>query len=45
MQSDHGKVTNCAQIQSGPDVIGHEADIDWANIKGSGTIIPTVWGR
>ena len=33
-----------AQIQSGHVVIGFEADIDWANMKGSGTFIPTVGG-
>lgn len=44
MQSDRGEVTICAQIQSGHDVIGLEPDIDWANIKGSGTIMPTVGG-
>lgn len=33
-----------AQIQSGHVVIGFEADIDWANLKGSGTIVPTVGG-
>jgi outer membrane immunogenic protein len=33
-----------AQIQSGHVVLGLEADIDWANIKGSGTFIPTIGG-
>ncbi len=33
-----------AQIQSGHVVMGLEADIDWANIKGSTTAIPTVAG-
>jgi len=33
-----------AQIQSGHVVIGFEADIDWANMKGSSTFIPTVGG-
>ena len=33
-----------AQIQSGHVVIGFEADIDWANMKGSGAIVPTVGG-
>ena len=33
-----------AQIQSGHVVIGLEADIDWANMKGSATYIPTVGG-
>ena len=33
-----------AQIQSGHVVIGFEADIDWANLKGSGTFVPTVGG-
>jgi outer membrane immunogenic protein len=30
-----------AQIQSGHVVIGFEADLDWAGMKGSGTIVPT----
>jgi outer membrane immunogenic protein len=33
-----------AQIQSGHVVIGVEADIDWANINGSATVIPTIGG-
>jgi outer membrane immunogenic protein len=33
-----------AQIQSGHVVIGLEADIDWANMKGSATFVPTVGG-
>ena len=33
-----------AQIQSGHVVIGFEADIDWANMKGSATFVPTVGG-
>src|SRR5450631_571446 len=33
-----------AQIQSGHVVIGFEADLDWANFKGSSTFIPTVGG-
>jgi outer membrane immunogenic protein len=33
-----------AQIQSGHVVIGFEADLDWAGMKGSGTFIPTVGG-
>jgi outer membrane immunogenic protein len=33
-----------AQIQSGHVVLGLEADLDWANIKGSGTFIPTIGG-
>ena len=33
-----------ARIQSGHVVIGLEADIDWANMKGSATYIPTVGG-
>jgi outer membrane immunogenic protein len=33
-----------AQIQSGHVVIGLEADIDWANMKGSGTFAPSVLG-
>ena len=30
-----------AQIQSGHVVLGLEADLDWAGLKGSGTIVPT----
>jgi outer membrane immunogenic protein len=33
-----------AQIQSGHVVIGFEADLDWANFKGSSTFVPTVGG-
>ena len=33
-----------AQIQSGHVVMGFEADLDWANLKGSGTIIPSAGG-
>jgi outer membrane immunogenic protein len=33
-----------AQIQSGHVVIGFEADLDWAGLKGSGTFIPTIGG-
>jgi len=33
-----------AQIQSGHVVIGFEADLDWANLNGSGTFIPTIGG-
>ncbi len=33
-----------AQIQSGHVVMGFEADLDWANMKGSGTIIPSAGG-
>ena len=33
-----------AQIQSGHVVIGFEADLDWANFKGSSTFIPTIGG-
>jgi outer membrane immunogenic protein len=33
-----------AQIQSGHVVMGVEADIDWANIKGSATVVPTIGG-
>ena len=32
------------QIQSGHVVMGIEADIDWANINGSATVIPTIGG-
>ncbi len=32
------------QIQSGRVVMGIEADIDWANINGSATVIPTIGG-
>ena len=31
-----------AQIQSGHVVIGFEADLDWAGLKGSGTFVPTI---
>ncbi len=33
-----------AQIQSGHVVIGFEADLDWAGLKGSSTFIPTIGG-
>jgi outer membrane immunogenic protein len=33
-----------AQIQSGHVVIGFEADLDWAGMKGSATFIPTIGG-
>lgn len=33
-----------AQIQSGHVVLGFEADLDWANLKGSGTFIPSAGG-
>ena len=33
-----------AQIQSGRVVLGFEGDIDWANIKGTVTAIPTTLG-
>ena len=33
-----------AQIQSGRVVLGVEGDIDWANIKGTATVIPTILG-
>lgn len=33
-----------AQIQAAHVVIGLEADLDWANIKGSGTFVPTIGG-
>jgi outer membrane immunogenic protein len=33
-----------AQIQQGHVVLGLEADLDWANIKGSGTFMPTIGG-
>jgi outer membrane immunogenic protein len=33
-----------AQIQSGHVVIGFEADIDWAGMKGSGTFVPAIGG-
>ena len=33
-----------AQIQSGHVVIGFEADLDWAGLKGSATFVPTVGG-
>jgi outer membrane immunogenic protein len=32
------------QIQQGPVFIGVEGDIDWANIRGSGTVIPAIAG-
>ncbi len=33
-----------AQIQQGYVVLGGEADLDWANITGSGTVIPSIAG-
>lgn len=33
-----------AQIQSGRVVLGIEGDIDWANIKGAATVVPTILG-
>ena len=33
-----------AQIQSGRVVLGFESDIDWANLKGSSNVNPTVAG-
>ncbi len=33
-----------AQIQSGHVVMGLEADIDWAKITGSATVVPTIGG-
>jgi outer membrane immunogenic protein len=33
-----------AQIQSGHVVLGIEGDVDWANIKGTTTITPTILG-
>jgi outer membrane immunogenic protein len=33
-----------AQIQSGHVVIGFEADLDWANMKGSATFVPIILG-
>ena len=33
-----------AQIQSGHVVLGFEADIDWAGMKGSATFVPTIGG-
>ena len=33
-----------AQIQSGHVVLGFEADLDWANMKGSGSFIPSAGG-
>lgn len=33
-----------AQIQSGHVVLGFEADLDWAGLKGSGTFVPTIGG-
>jgi hypothetical protein len=34
--------TECQQ--SGHVVIGFEADLDWANMKGSGTFVPSIGG-
>jgi len=33
-----------AQIQQGNVVLGVESDIDWANIRGSGVVIPAIAG-
>jgi outer membrane immunogenic protein len=33
-----------AQIQSGHVVLGVEGDYDWANIKGTTTVVPTILG-
>jgi outer membrane immunogenic protein len=33
-----------AQIQSGHVVLGFEADLDWAGMKGSATLVPTAGG-
>ena len=33
-----------AQIQQGLIVLGVEGDIDWANIRGSGTLVPMIAG-
>ena len=33
-----------AQVQVSYVVLGLEADLDWANIKGSSSVIPTVGG-
>jgi outer membrane immunogenic protein len=33
-----------AQIQSGHVVLGVEGDINWANIKGTATVVPTILG-
>jgi len=33
-----------AQIQSGHVVLGFEADIDWAGMKGSARVVPTIGG-
>ena len=33
-----------AQIQSGHVVLGLEADLDWAGMKGSATFVPTIGG-
>ena len=33
-----------AQIQSGHVVLGFEADLDWAGMKGSGTFVPSIGG-
>jgi len=32
------------QVQQGYIVLGAEVDLDWANIRGSGTILPTIEG-
>src|SRR3974390_3305446 len=34
-----------AQIQSGHVVLGLEADLDWASLKGSSTFVPTIDGQ
>lgn len=34
-----------AQIQSGHVVLGVEGDINWANIKGTATVVPTIFGN
>lgn len=34
-----------AQIQSGHVVLGVEGDINWANIKGTATVRPTIFGN
>lgn len=33
-----------AQIQQGAVVLGLESDIDWANIRGSGVVVPAIAG-
>src|SRR3974390_532926 len=39
-----GGGTAGAQIQSGHVVLGFEADLDWANLRGSATFAPTIDG-